>query len=62
MDDQDGASLLSIRQSVITCRKGRKPQLSGSPGSYAQAQVLLQQGHSYLDGDGDGEACEGLRG
>jgi len=26
-------------------------------GSYAQAQVLLRQGHSYLDGDGDGEAC-----
>jgi len=31
-------------------------------GSYAQAQVLLQQGHSYLDGDSDGEACEGLKG
>ena len=31
-------------------------------GSYAQAQILLRQGHSYLDGDGDGEACEGLRG
>ena len=31
-------------------------------GSYAQAQVLLRQGHSYLDGDGDGVACEGLRG
>jgi endonuclease YncB( thermonuclease family) len=31
-------------------------------GSYAQAQVLLRQGHSYLDGDGDGEACEGLKG
>ena len=31
-------------------------------GSYAKAQVLLRQGHSYLDGDGDGEACEGLRG
>ena len=31
-------------------------------GSYAQAQLLLRQGHSYLDGDGDGEACEGLRG
>ena len=34
----------------------------GQIGSYAQAQVLMQQGHSYLDGDGDGEACEGLRG
>ena len=31
-------------------------------GSYAQAQVLLRQGHSYLDGDGDGVGCEGLRG
>jgi hypothetical protein len=24
--------------------------------------VLLRQGHNYLDGDGDGVACEGLRG
>jgi len=31
-------------------------------GSYAQAQVLLRQGHTDLDGDGDGEACEGLKG
>ena len=31
-------------------------------GSYAQAQVLLRQGHIYLDGDGDGEACESLKG
>jgi len=31
-------------------------------GSYARAQELLRQGHSYLDGDGDGEACESLRG
>ena len=30
-------------------------------GSWARAQELLKQGHSYLDGDGDGEACEGLR-
>ena len=30
-------------------------------GSYAQAQHLLAQGHSYLDGDGDGQACESLR-
>ena len=49
----------------------RKPSSSAAPsgrrdtckqiGSYAQAQVLLRQGHNYLDGDGDGEACEGLR-
>ena len=31
-------------------------------GSYARAQALLRQGHSYLDRDGDGQACEGLRG
>ena len=30
-------------------------------GSYAKAQELLAQGHSYLDGNGDGEACESLR-
>jgi endonuclease YncB( thermonuclease family) len=30
-------------------------------GSYAEAKVLLRQGHRYLDGDGDGEACESLR-
>ncbi len=30
-------------------------------GSYAQAQVLLQQGHRYLDGDGDGMACKNLQ-
>ena len=26
-----------------------------------RAQQLLAQGHRYLDGDGDGEACESLR-
>ena len=30
-------------------------------GSFAQAQELLRQGHSYLDRNGDGVACEGLR-
>jgi endonuclease YncB( thermonuclease family) len=50
----------------------RKPSSSTAPpsvrrytckqiGSHIQAQLLLQQGHSYLDGDGDGEACEGLK-
>jgi len=29
--------------------------------SYAKAQELLRQGHSYLDGNDDGEACEMLR-
>ncbi|MFM7676003.1 MAG: thermonuclease family protein [Synechococcus sp.] len=30
-------------------------------GSYLRAQELLRQGHGYLDGDGDGVACESLR-
>jgi hypothetical protein len=30
-------------------------------GSFARAQELLRQGHSYLDRNGDGMACEGLR-
>ena len=29
--------------------------------SWQEAQELLRQGHSYLDRDGDGEACEGKR-
>ena len=30
-------------------------------GTFARAQELLRQGHSYLDRNGDGVACEGLR-
>ncbi|MEI6829387.1 MAG: thermonuclease family protein [Synechococcaceae cyanobacterium ELA445] len=30
-------------------------------GTFARAQELLRQGHTYLDGDGDGVACESLR-
>ena len=30
-------------------------------GSWSRAQDLLRQGHTYLDRDGDGEACEALR-
>ena len=30
-------------------------------GSYGRAQELLRQGHTYLDSNGDGEACESLR-
>jgi hypothetical protein len=30
-------------------------------GSYARAQELLRQGHTYLDTNGDGVACESLR-
>jgi len=30
-------------------------------GSWSRAQDLLRQGHTYLDRDGDGEACESLK-
>jgi endonuclease YncB( thermonuclease family) len=30
-------------------------------GSFARAQELLRQSHTYLDGNGDGVACESLR-
>jgi micrococcal nuclease len=30
-------------------------------GSWEHAQQLLREGHTYLDGDSDGEACEALR-
>jgi len=33
----------------------------GKIGSWSRAQDLLRQGHTYLDRDGDGEACESLR-
>ena len=52
-------------------RRGRSSSSSssGSPrkyrckdiGSWRKAQQLLAEGHRYLDGDGDGEACESLR-
>ncbi len=32
-----------------------------SIGFYARAQQLLHQRHTYLDGNGDGQACESLR-
>jgi endonuclease YncB( thermonuclease family) len=40
-----------------TSRKYRCKEI----GSWDKAQVLLKQGHNYLDRDGDGEACESLR-
>jgi endonuclease YncB( thermonuclease family) len=43
-----------------TTHDGRRYRCS-EIGSYAKAQQLLRQGHSYLDGNGDGEACEALR-
>ena len=51
------------RSAVIpdgTTRGGRRYRCS-EINSYACAQELLRQGHSYLDGDGNGKACESLR-
>jgi endonuclease YncB( thermonuclease family) len=52
------------RRSVViadgTTPGGRRYRCS-EISSYAKAQELLRQGHSYLDGNGDGEACESLR-
>ena len=41
-------------------RRGRRYSCK-EIGSYAHAQELLRQGHTYLDGNGDGQACESLR-
>ncbi|WP_396108937.1 thermonuclease family protein [Cyanobium sp. Cruz-8D1] len=40
---------------------GGRTYRCGEIGSFARAQELLRQGHTYLDGDGNGEACESLR-
>ena len=70
-----GVGVWSIGPSGITrpwdhrrSRRGGKQRTGSSRrwrcadlGSWQQAQRLLIQGHAYLDGDGDGEACESLR-
>ena len=38
----------------------RKKQRCGDIGDWSKAQKFLQAGHSYLDRDNDGEACEAL--
>ena len=72
---RQGTGVWSVGPSGITrpwdYRRGRRSSSSssGSPrkyrckdiGSWQQAQQLLAEGHRYLDGDGDGEACESLR-
>ena len=40
---------------------GGRSYLCSEIGSYARAQELLRQGHTNLDSNGDGEACESLR-
>ena len=39
----------------------RQKQRCGDIGDWSKAQKFLQAGHSYLDRDNDGEACESLR-
>ena len=72
---RQGLGIWSLGPSGITrpwdYRQGRRNSASssGSPrkyrckdiGSWSRAQQLLEQGHRYLDRDGDGEACESLR-
>ena len=72
---RQGIGVWSIGPSGITrpwdYRRGRRSSSSSSGssrkyrckdiGSWRQAQQLLAEGHLYLDGDGDGEACESLR-
>ena len=72
---RQGIGVWSIGPSGITrpwdYRRGRRSSSSSSSssrkyrckdiGSWRQAQQLLAEGHRYLDGDGDGEACESLR-
>ena len=48
------------RSNATTHSKPRKYRCKDI-GSWSRAQQLLGQGHGYLDGDGDGEACESLR-
>ena len=43
-------------------RRGSNAKLRCSDiSSWDKAQILLREGHVYLDRDDDGEACEGLR-
>ena len=72
---RQGTGVWSVGPSGITrpwdYRRGRRSSSSSSGssrkyrckdiGSWSRAQQLLSQGHCYLDGDGDGEACESLR-
>ena len=72
---RQGTGVWSVGPSGITrpweYRRGRRSSASSSGssrkyrckdiGSWSRAQQLLAEGHRYLDGDGDGEACESLR-
>ena len=72
---RQGNGVWSVGPSGITrpwdYRRGRRTSASSSGssrkyrckdiGSWSRAQKLLAEGHRYLDGDSDGEACESLK-
>ena len=72
---RQGTGIWSVGPSGITrpwdYRRGRRNSASSARSSrkyrckeidsWSHAQQLLAQGHHYLDGDGDGEACESLK-
>ena len=51
---------LTIINGGASPRRGRR-WYCRTVGSWEHAQQLLREGHTYLDGDSDGEACEALR-
>ena len=63
----NGQLSCSLNNSELTpfpeCKKVnqlRKKQRCGDIGDWSRAQKLLLEGHTYLDRDNDGEACEAL--
>ena len=56
-DDQRGGSGVSSSGGASRSGRFRCSEIS----SWSKAQELLKQGHTYLDRDGDGQACESLR-
>ncbi len=56
-----GATSSALVRSSQAAQPGGAKTSCKQIGSYARAQELLRQGHSYLDRNGDGVACEGLR-
>jgi endonuclease YncB( thermonuclease family) len=56
-----GASLSAPVSSPQAAQPSETKTTCKQIGTFARAQELLRQGHSYLDLNGDGVACEGLR-
>ncbi len=63
----NGQLSCSLKNAALTpfpeCKKLNQPKTKhrcGDVGDWSKAQRLLIEGHSYLDRDNDGEACEAL--